>query len=111
FGYRLLLSAEPGALPFPGEPYNPTWYGERLGALGLTLERRYLTQLIDRERAGASLARHRRLADRLRARGYRFAPISDAEWLGRLEELHALADHIFAGNFAYTPCAFPQFAA
>ncbi|MGZ3443915.1 MAG: hypothetical protein ACXVDD_30555, partial [Polyangia bacterium] len=111
FGYRVLLSAEPDALPFPGEPYNPPWYGERLGALGLELERRYLTQRIDRDRARASLERHRPLRLRLEERGYRFSQLDHAEWLGRLAELHGLADQMFAGNFAYTPFGFDEFAA
>ncbi|MGZ3425178.1 MAG: hypothetical protein ACXVCV_00950, partial [Polyangia bacterium] len=106
FGYRVLLSAEPDGLPFPGEPYNPTWYGERLGALGLTLARRYLTQHVDRQRASASLERHRPLRLRLEERGYRFSQLDHAEWLGRLAELHGLADQMFAGNFAYTPFGF-----
>ncbi len=110
-GYRVLLSAEADALPFPGEPYNPAWYGERLRALGFQIDRRYLTQLVDRQRARASLDRYRPLRARLEARGYRFSCISDRKWLGRLEELHALADRMFAGNFAYTPFPFAQFAA
>ena len=110
-GYRVLLSAEPDGLPFPGEPYNPTWYGERLRALGFRLERRYLTQHVDRERARASLERHRRLRQRLEARGYRFAALDGTEWLARLDELRALVDEMFAGNFAYTPFPPGEFAA
>ncbi len=110
-GYRVLLSAEPDALPFPGEPYNPAWYGAQLEALGFALERRYLTQHIDRERAQASLERHRRLRQRLEARGYRFSPIDADEWLARLDELALLADAMFAGNFAYTPLPPGEFAA
>lgn len=110
-GYRVLLDAEPDALPFPGEPYNPPWYGEELRALGFTLERRYLTQHVDRARAAATLERRRPLLARLERRGYRFGEIADDEWMARLPELHALADRMFAGNFAYTPMAYPEFAA
>lgn len=109
--YRVLLSAEPDALPFPGEPYNPTWYGAQLAALGFALERRYLTQHIDRGRARASLDRHARLRQRLEARGYRFSVIDDGEWLGRLDQLRVLADAMFAGNLAYTPFGADAFSA
>lgn len=110
-GYRVLLDAERDALPFPGEPYNPPWYGPELEALGFALERRYFTQHLDRARARATLERHRPLLTRLERRGYRFAALDELEWLTRLPELHTLADRIFAGNFGYTPTAYPEFAA
>jgi GNAT superfamily N-acetyltransferase len=110
-GYRVLLDAERDAVPFPGEPYNPPWYGPELESLGFALERRYLTQTVDRALMQATLDRHQPLRARLEKRGYRFAPIDDAEWFARLPELHTLADSIFAGNFAYTPMPFTEFAA
>jgi GNAT superfamily N-acetyltransferase len=110
-GYRVLLDAERDAVPFAGEPYNPAWYGPELQSLGFSLERRYLTQALDRALVQATVDRHRPLLSRLQKRGYYFAPIDDAEWFARLPELHDLADSIFAGNFAYTPMPFPEFAA
>lgn len=110
-GYRVLLDAERDAVPFAGEPYNPPWYGPKLLSLGFALERRYLTQALDRALVQATVDRHRPLYSRLEKRGYRFGSIDDAEWLERLPELHALADSIFAGNFAYTPMPYADFAA
>jgi ribosomal protein S18 acetylase RimI-like enzyme len=110
-GYRVRLSAEPGATPFVGEPYNPSWYGDELSALGLSLARRYLTQRIDGASARVSLERYRPLQARLERRGYRFVAIDEAMWLSRLDELHALANRMFAANFAYTPIGREQFVA
>jgi len=110
-GYRVLLDGERDALPFAGEPYNPAWYGSELQSLGFALERRYLTQRLDRPLIAATVERYRPLLARLEKRGYRFATIDDDAWLARLPELHDLADAIFAGNFAYTPLPFPEFAA
>jgi ribosomal protein S18 acetylase RimI-like enzyme len=110
-GYRVLLDAERDAVPFAGEPYNPPWYGPELQSLGFALERRYLTQTLDRALVAATVDRHQPLLLRLGKRGYRFATIGDDEWLARLPELHTLADSIFAGNFAYAPMPFSEFAA
>lgn len=110
-GYRVLLDAERDAVPFPGEPYNPPWYGPELQSLGFALERRYLTQVLDRALVQATVDRHRPLLSRLEKRGYRLGTIDDAEWFARLPELHTLADAIFAGNFAYAPMPFTEFAA
>jgi GNAT superfamily N-acetyltransferase len=110
-GYRVLLEAERDAVPFAGEPYNPPWYGPELQSLGFALERRYLTQALDRELVQATIDRHRPLLSRLEKRGYHFGVIDDTEWFARLPELHTLADAIFAGNFAYAPMPFTEFAA
>ena len=43
--YRLRTSAEPGGMPFPGEPYNPPYYDELLRRAGFGVAREYVTQI------------------------------------------------------------------
>jgi hypothetical protein len=98
--YRVRLSAEPGAVPFPGEPYNPPGYPAMLERLGFMLRERYLTQLgpFPRERWVESRAAY----EALRAEGYTFQCSTPAVWLSRLAELHTLIDVTFRSNLAYT---------
>jgi GNAT superfamily N-acetyltransferase len=99
--YRVRLSAEPGGVPFPGEPYNPPDYPAMLERLGFTVRERYLTQVgpFPRERCTESRATY----EALRAEGYTFQCLTPALWLSRLGELHTLIDLTFRGNLAYTP--------
>jgi hypothetical protein len=108
--YRLRIGAEPGAIPFPGEPYNPVAYPSRLLALGFTEHQRYLTQVGTIEQVRATRDRRRQVARRVLARGYRVQTLTPAEWLARLPELYPLVDAIFRENFAYTPIPYEAFA-
>lgn len=109
--YRLRLSAEPGAVPFPGEPYGRPGYAQRLEAAGFARRETYVTQVADADTARSLRDARRDMPDRLRAQGYRFDSLRPAAWRARLPELHRLADAIFGGNFAYTPLPFAAFAA
>ena len=107
--YRIRLGAEPGAVTFPGEPYNPPDYPTRLQALGFRLYQRYLTQV-----APAPLSRVAAVSGALNAlcaEGFRFERATSSLWLSRLEELHPLVDAIFATSFGYTPVSRAMFNA
>ena len=108
--YRLRLSAEPGALPFLGEPYNPPDYPARLEAQGYALNQRYLTQVLPVPAVQAALETQRPALDALLAEGYRMAPFDTDLWLARIGDFHALAHSIFRENFAYRPMSPEAFA-
>lgn len=110
-GYRLRLSAEPGALPFLGEPQNPTSYPALLEALGLSIHRRYVTQRIPFAQVQMGLQLAQPLRDALIAQGYRFEVPSSENWLRSLPKLYEMADAIFAQNFAYSKISYQAFAA
>jgi GNAT superfamily N-acetyltransferase len=110
-GYRVLLEAEPGATPFPGEPWTPRHYGARLEALGFELHQRYLTQVVSPAEMRAARDDRRPILAGLCQAGFRFESLGPALWLERLRDLHALCDVIFGANFAYTPMGFETFAA
>jgi len=107
--YRLRVAAEPGAIPFPGEPYNPAAYPSRLAALGFEEHQRYLTQVGTPDQVRATRERRRNVARRVLARGYKVQTLELAEWLARLPELYPLVDAIFRENFAYTPIPYEAF--
>jgi hypothetical protein len=108
--YRLRTSAEPGALPFPGEPYNPAAYPAALERLGYTVVETYRTQVSAVGGAAAVREARRRAATRAAASGYRIERLTPEIWHARLAEMHGLTDAIFGGNFAYTPLPFSAFA-
>ena len=108
--YRLRLSAEPGALPFPGEPYNPPSYPQILEEQGFVTHQAYVTQVGDLEIARTLREAKRRVLETVIAKGYRIESLSPETWLSQLEQLHSLADAIFGGNFAYRPLGWPAFA-
>jgi GNAT superfamily N-acetyltransferase len=111
FAYRVLLEAEPGATPFPGEPWTPRHYASRLEARGFELHQRYLTQVVEPDEMRRARDDRRLILDGLCSAGFRFELLSPALWLDRLRDLHALCDVIFGANFAYTPMGFEAFAA
>jgi hypothetical protein len=109
--YRLRLSAEPDAVTFPGEPFNPADYPARLEALGYTLDQTYFTQ---RSTTAMMLPVMEAREDELReveAAGYQVGPLSHETWLEHLGELYGLVDAMFSQNFAYTPLSQEQFEA
>ena len=107
--YRIRVSAEADAMPFPGEPYNPAYYADLLRGAGFTVAREYVTQIGRiRERP---LEAKRELANLVADAGYTIEPLDGATWLATLRELHRKADEIFADSFAYTPVSYGQFAA
>lgn len=107
--YRIRLSAEPGAITFPGEPYNPPEYPARLQALGFRLYQQYLTQV-----GPPPVSRAAGVGDALaalRSEGFRFERATPTLWLSHLDELHPLIDAIFARSFGYTPVSRAMFDA
>ena len=107
--YRVRLSAEPNALPFPGEPYNPRAYGNELRSLGYEVVRGYHTQVgtAKGELLGPKIARRRALTEA----GYTFAPIDGERWLSLLPELHRVVDEVFGESFGYIAVDFDTFTA
>ena len=110
-GYRLRLSAEPGALPFIGEPQNPPTYPAQLEALGLSVFRKYVTQLVPFERAKMGIQLIHPLRDALLAEGYRFEIPNSENWVRSMPKIYEMADAIFSQNFAYTKISYQTFAA
>ncbi len=106
--YRIRVSAEPGGIPFPGEPYNPAYYAELLRGARFNVAREYVTQ-IGRIRP-RPLEAKRELARMVAEAGYTFEPLDGATWLAVLPEIHQKADEIFSDAFAYTPVSYQQFA-
>ena len=107
--YRIRVSAEPNAIPFPGEPYNPSYYAGLLERAGFHVAREYVTQIgrIKPQPLDAQRAMVRAIVDH----GYTLEPLDGATWLATLPELHRTADEIFADSFGYTPVPYEQFAA
>lgn len=110
-GYRLRLSAEPGALPFLGEPQNPESYPAMLEAMGLQVCRRYVTQLVPLEKARAGLQLVEPIYRSLLAQGYRFETPAPENWARSLPRLYEMMDVIFSQNFAFSRISYPFFAA
>lgn len=109
--YRLRTAAEPGAVTFQDEPYNPAFYPELLGSLGFETAYTYLSQQSSADAMAGRRDEKRRLFESLTAAGYRQGPLTAEAWLDRLPELHALVDATFSGNFAYTPLSWEAFEA
>ena len=107
--YRLRVTAEPGGMPFPGEPYNPMYYPPLVERAGFSVAQEYVTQI------GAirprPLEARREMARAIAESGYAIEPLDGASWLAALPELHCRADEIFGESFAYTPVTYAQFAA
>ena len=110
--YRLRVSAEAGAVTFPGEPYNPPGYPALLESLGFTAHHHYNTRLFDLtpELLDGLLASFRPVREQLFEEGFRFVPLDEDLWMRSLPEVHALVDSAFGDNFAYTPLPYETFA-
>lgn len=107
--YRVLLSAEEGAVPFPGEPYDPPGYPGRLEALGFALHMKYESHIGPMPEPGKVMLLA--FLDNMRRAGYRFESLTAELWMSHLREIHVLVDDIFGDNFAYTPLSFEAFRA
>lgn len=114
FDYRLLTGVDGESIeemiPFPGEPYNPLSYGTAFERAGWEPAARYETRVTSHDERRVYAQRHLGLRSDLVAAGYRFLPMTPAEWMARLEQLHPLADAAFRSNFAYTPLSLELFA-
>jgi ribosomal protein S18 acetylase RimI-like enzyme len=107
--YRLRLSAEPGGIPFPGEPYNRPEYSAILAENGFSEAMRYVTQVSDFGVYASESQRN--AAEKLKAAGYMFEPLDGSRWMGLLPQLHRMADEIFGEAFAYSRVSYDEFAA
>jgi GNAT superfamily N-acetyltransferase len=110
--YRVLLSMEPNALPFPGEPYNPPDYGSRLEAAGFRLRQRYLSQIVERGDFQANIDRRAAVTRRCLDRGgYRVVTWTPAQWAAAAERLFPVVDCTFRENLGYAPMPLPALSA
>lgn len=109
--YRLVLGGGGSWLPFPGEPYNPPEYPQRLEALGFEAFRHYHTRYATFDDVGPLADLMRDPAQRARDAGYSVLPITTDLWMERLPEMHAAADSTFGHAFAYTPLTYAEFEA
>lgn len=107
--YRLRTAAEPDAVPFPNEPYNPGSYPEALRALGFGMTRGFLTHVgpIKPELLAAKLERRRAVVEA----GYVLTALTGEDWMAMLPELHRAADEIFGEGLGYTPVSLDAFSA
>lgn len=98
--YRLMVAgqAEP---PFPGEPRNPPWLPELLGACGFTPFSEHLTKTIARPEALASswAPFHRRAL----ARGISFQAVEPASLDAALGRAHRLSLAVFSRLPLFSP--------
>ncbi|MEE2788519.1 MAG: hypothetical protein VX589_14345 [Myxococcota bacterium] len=109
--YRLRLSAERNPQTFQSEPYNPPAYPQLLVAAGFQVCARYVVQIGSQGRAMRLAHAGEAHLNALRTQGFRFTPITEDQWMRRLPELHAMVDHTFSQNFAYTPLPYSTFEA
>ena len=109
--YRIRVSAEPGARTFQAESFNPPDYAERLKRAGFSPCREYVVQIGPTPIVKQLTQIHADLIPSLVAEGYRFEPLTIDGWMAHLDEMHTVADNVFADNFAYTPISYETFAA
>jgi len=100
--YRLRIQTEPGAIPFPDEPFNPPSYPAALERLGYEVDSTYLTQIAPNTVARAVRQARWTEYERVIAAGYRIEALPPELWLERLAELHSLVNATFADNHAFT---------
>jgi hypothetical protein len=107
--YRLVMDLVEDAQPFPGEPYNPTYYPARLEELGFTVHTEYMTQTADKESTRAIVEADEARIHSMQTQGYRFEPLEVKLWEKMLPELHKLSENIFSDALGYTPIPWPLF--
>ncbi len=107
--FRALLSAEPGAMPFVGEPWNPLRYGPSWQAMGFEPYVSYVSIVLDRDDIVALVADKTHIRQNLAARGYAFEAFDPTTWTQRTDELLGLANAVFADNVAFMPISRPEF--
>ena len=107
--YRLLLSAEEGAYPFAGEPFNPPYYPQILKRMGFSSRSEAITQIAPAHTMSKVWRARTDILDKVAQEGIRLEPLAHKTWLDNLPELHGLVDEMFADNFAYTPLSYSAF--
>lgn len=106
---RALLAAEPGAMPFVGEPWNPLRYGPSWQAMGFELHVSSVSIVLDRDDIAGLVADKTCLREKLAARGYAFEAFDPTTWTQRTDELFELANAVFADNVAFMPISWQEF--
>lgn len=108
-GYRLRTGAEPGAITFPGEPYNPSWAPARLGELGFCPKQRYTTWIFAPTEALRGVDELSLLRERIGQDGYRLTALDPDWWMDSLPELYRSVKAILDDYFGYAPQSFESF--
>jgi GNAT superfamily N-acetyltransferase len=106
---RALLAAEPGAMPFVGEPWNPLRYGPSWQALGFEPHVSYVSIVLDRDDIAGLVAYKACTREKLAARGYSFETFDPTMWTKRTDELFELANAVFADNVGFMPISWQEF--
>ena len=101
--YRIRLNAEPGAITFPGEPYNPDYYRELLEACGYRLHHGYRTQIAPIDHLTQARSAREACRAAIETEGFTIQPLSHDKWLSSIDEFQLLIETTFRQNFAYTP--------
>jgi hypothetical protein len=91
------VSGGDGQPPYLGEPYNPPGYAAALEALGLEVDRRYMSAELGESQLRAIGEHSTAARDELEAAGYRFERLTPQAWERHRDEILGLG--IFAGNF------------
>ena len=107
--YRLRVFAEPGAMTFQDEPYNPLTYPALLESIGFEQHHGYVTQILPEEKARPLHRLFCPAYEKLISLGYHISTLNASIWLDELPELHRLVDATFADNFAYTALSYEAF--
>ena len=107
--YRLRVTAEPKAVTFPGEPYNPAHYVGLLGRLGFTASQHYTTWIAEPEDSREQIASLASVCEDVLAAGYRLQSLSHGWWMAHLREIHECLDAILSDYFAYAPLPYALF--
>jgi hypothetical protein len=92
--------------PYQGEPYNPPHYAARLVALGLELDRTYVSVELGEGEMRAIAELGAGVHAELVARGYRFEKLTVDTWLRCGDKVHELEAH--SGNFGAGAVTRPQ---
>ena len=107
--YRIRLSAEPDAITFPGEPYNPDYYQDLLEVCGYQLHHNYLTQISTTGQLTPARSARKASSAAIKSGGFTIKPLTHEKWLRSHGRFQALIDRIYERNFAYTPLSKSMF--
>jgi GNAT superfamily N-acetyltransferase len=99
--YRVLVSIEPGGLPFPGEPYDNLEASQALARLGFSVAQRYHSHIGDHAGMAAARARIEPLAEKARVHGYRIAVEDPLSLEADLPTIYELSMRIYEGGYAF----------
>jgi len=93
--------------PFVKEPWNPPYYPALWESAGFSVAETYDSFVIDDPAEAAD--KQARFYQRCCKNGYRFAPITAANYVETLPVIYGLSCRIFDRNILYTPITFETF--